>query len=336
MSKRISSLRLLGLALIVSLGFSGKSHAGLLDGFGAMGDSGTAGNTTTVSWVPVLEQLRGFNFGPGRAYNVAQGGATTSSVLSSGQHTELASLVNDGDVTFGALLIGTNDFGASGTGALIAAGLLTGQPLQDWLDQRANNIITATDTVLSAGPEGFLLFGVADVTLLPGGRSLITTPEQKQRVGDAVDEINRQIREYAETSGIAYFDTAAAMRDLLGGTTASLGGVSINLTTGNSDPHHFFRDQIHPNVLGNGVIANMVIASLNEAYGAGIAPLSDYELLEMAGLENEYVEETLSTVDLSPYIVVPEPASALLLLLAVPAFTAAARRSRRRRCRSTQ
>lgn len=328
MLKQHSILHLSCLATILLASLSAVAQADLLDGVGTMGDSGTAGNSTTVSWVPVLEQARGINFGPGRAYNVAQGGATTTSVLSNGQHTELASLVTDGDVTFGALLIGTNDFG-SADGALIAAGLLSGQPLQNWLEQRAANIITAADTVVSAGPEGFLLFGVADVALLPGGRSMLTTAAERQRIGDAIDEINRQIREYAEGEGIAFFDTASAMRDLLSGTTASIGGVPINLTTGNSDTHYFFRDQIHPNVVGNGVIANMFITSVNEAYGAGITPLSDYEILELAGLENEYVEETLSLVDFSQYVVIPEPATGLLLLLAFPAFAIASRRSRR-------
>jgi len=309
-------------------------QAAVLDGIGAMGDSGTAGGGVNKSWVPVLVNERGLNFGPGaNSYNVAQGGATTSSLLANGQHTAMAALTSSGDVTIASLLIGTNDFGTA-TGAQLINGTLTAAQVQAFINGRVNNIVAAADTVLTAGPEGFVLFGVPDVTMMPQANSLNTA--QVGRVRDAITAMNAQLQSYAIDEGITYIHTDLAMQSLLGSGLVSIGGVSIDVDNSGTGAF-FFRDGIHPGPIGNGLVANILIEALNDGYGQSLVPLNDFEILSLAGLENSYTGETFSnTVDFSPFILaasIPEPGAATMTLLAtgLVGLPIALRRSRCRR-----
>lgn len=82
------------------------------------------------------------------------------------------------------------------------------------------------------------------------------------------------------------------------GVTQALGSALVEL-----------RDGIHSNTIIQGLIANEIIDALNSNYGHQIAPLSDAELLELAG--------------------VPEPHISLLLGLGVLAVCKSARHSGR-------
>jgi hypothetical protein len=91
--------------------------------------------------------------------------------------------------------------------------------------------------------------------------------------------------------------------------------VTIDTTTGDPDPTHFFQDGLHPAVVGNGIFANLFMTALNEGYDHNLALFSDQDLLTKAGLAGSYTGET-STLNYSDYIYftpVPEPSSLLLL-----------------------
>src|ERR1700682_1311172 len=116
--------RFLMLALCACSFSSTTAHADILHGLGGMGDSGSAGSSVNV-WPGMLQAHAGLNFGgAGLPYNFAVGGATSSSVLSGGQHTSLAAQVSAGNVTLGMLLIGNNDYG--GVAGAIANGSFGG------------------------------------------------------------------------------------------------------------------------------------------------------------------------------------------------------------------
>jgi lysophospholipase L1-like esterase len=320
--------------LAVSL-FSTSAAGAVIDGLGAMGDSGTAGGTVNKSWVPVLVNQRGINFGPGaNSYNVAQGGATSNSLLASGQHTTMAGLVSSGNVTLPTLLIGTNDFGTA-TGLQLANGTLSAAQVQSFINTRVTNITTAADTVLAAGPQGFILFGLPDVTLMPQANPL--NASQATRVRDAVTAVNSQLLSYATTRNITYVQTDLAMQSLLSAGPVTIGGVPIDVD-GSGTGAFFFRDGIHPGAIGNGLIANIFIEALNTGYGQSITPLNDFEILALAGLEGSYSGETFSNqADFSPFIVaaiVPEPgaATATWLMLIVVGSLRRGARSRRSPC----
>lgn len=310
--------------------FAENAHAGFLDGLGAMGDSGV---DIPGSWVPVLTDIRGLNFGPNSSFNVAVPGSTTSRLIGSeDQDGQIAALVTAGQVTLPILAIGGNDFGNPNFRDILAT--TDEQRARDEVIEPAiANIKTAVDTVLAAGPEGFILFSAPELST-PVWREITGgDPVLVEFLSSAVADINDELRSFAIERQIAFIDIAAAQRDFLSSGSIEVGGVTIDtVNSGRGDKTFFFVDRLHPGDVGNGLIANLVIAALNESYDTDLEFLSDLEILTFAGLEDQYTGETFgSTVDFSPYIVyAPEPSSWLLTILASSGVVLFATLQRRR------
>lgn len=291
-------------------------------GFGAMGASETFGNTLTGSWVPHLVANRGLNFGPGNAWNVAVDGATSATLLTQNQHILTRNNVQAGNVNYAFLTIGGNDFLAQG--ANIASGALSGPALTAFINNYVANVTTATDTVLSASPSGFVLVSAPDISLLPAGIASFTDPIQRQRVHDATDQANAGLRALAISRSIVFVDFAGAQRYLAAQPSVVIGGVTFNMTMpGGAD--HFFQDAIHPGAAGNGVIASLFATGLDVGYSLNIAPLTDLEILQNAGLAGQYTGETFTpNINYRQFVTfaVPEPHVAFLLLVPVVAIMA--------------
>jgi len=311
--------------LVSSLSLSRAEIAG----YGSMGASESQGTTYTGSWIPYLANQRGFNFGgAGQPYNVAVGGARTNTLLTQGQHTQMQTLVQNGDVDVAYLFIGANDF--FNVGANIASGALTGPALDAWAEGVVNNIGTAMDTVLSAGPEGMIVTGMPDVLLTPGGRAVFDTPAEIARGTAAVDLVNSLLKPAVLGRGQVYVDLATANREA-NLVPLVVGGVTIDTVNASSDPTHFFQDGRHPAAVGNGIIANLFITATNMAFGTNHDRFSDLEILTTAGLAGQYTGET-SALPYSRYVVlpVPEPATVWLAVSAVASLAIFGRRRLRR------
>ncbi len=294
-------------------------------GYASMGASESAGTTYTGSWIPYLADQRGLNFGgAGQPYNVAVGGARTNTLLTQGQHTQVQTLVQNGDVDVAYLFIGGNDFFA--VGANIASGALTGPALETWAQGVVNNIGTAMDTVLSAGPLGMIVTGMPDILLTPGGRAVFDTPAEIARGEAAVDLVNSLLKPAVLGRGQVYVDLATANREA-NLVPLVVGGVTIDTVNASSDPTHFFQDNRHPAAVGNGIIANLFLTATNMAFGTTHVPLSDLEILTTAGLVGEYTGET-SALPYARYVVlpVPEPATIWLAVSALAALAIVGRR----------
>lgn len=322
--------RLLALALayLLLLNSSSPSQAAIT-GYASMGASESAGTAYTGSWIPYLANQRGFNFGgAGQPYNVAVGGARTNTLLTQGQHTQVQTLVQNGDVDVAYLFIGGNDFFAVGSN--IASGALTGPALETWAQGVVNNIGTAMDTVLSAGPLGMIVTGMPDILLTPGGRAVFDTPAEIARGTAAVDLVNSLLKPAVLGRGQAYVDLALANREA---NLAPLvvGGVTIDTVNASSDPTHFFQDGRHPAAVGNGIIANLFLTATNMAFGTSHVPFTDLEILTTAGLAGQYTGET-SALPYARYVVlpVPEPATVWLAVSAAASLALVARRRSRR------
>src|ERR1043166_537928 len=117
-----------------------RSACAALGKLGAMGDSLTdeywddGVSTYATNWAQLLVDFRGIDMGPtaakagtntwgsprnaGYKYNWARGGATTTTLLSQGQHTGLKSQVSSEGVSSGVLAIGPNDFGPGSSAPL--------------------------------------------------------------------------------------------------------------------------------------------------------------------------------------------------------------------------
>lgn len=298
------------LAITLHLGLTLRAEAITLNGFAAMGASETQGTTYSGSWVPYLAVDRGLNFGPGQAYNRAVGGSTSASLLSGGQHTHVANLVQGGQADLAFLSIGGLDVPP------VALQIVTGSlNVPAWAHGVVNNITTAIDTVLAQNPAGMVVMSLPDMTLVPGAQSYTGgNPALAQPVIDAVDLVNSLLKQEVLDRGLVFVDVATAMRDF-NAAPLVVGGVTINTTTGSSNPTHFFQDSIHPAVIGNGMFANLFLTALNVGYGTHLAEFSDLTLLTKAGLASSYTGET-SSIDFASYIyAVPEPGSITLLVV---------------------
>ncbi len=298
------------MALAIAVLAGADARAVPVDGFGAMGASETAGTDYTGSWVPYLANQRGFNFGgAGQPWNVAVGGATSATLLTpQHQHETVRDLVANGSVDLAYLSIGANDFNA--VAASIANGTLTGQPLINWAQGVVNNINTATDTVLAAHPLGMIVAGVPDILLTPNGRAAFNTPDKQLRGTTAINLVNSLLKPQVLGRGLVYVDLAGALRDV-NAAPFVVGGVTIDMINPSADPTHFFQDGLHPAAVGNGFVANLMLAAVNVGYGTAYSPLSDLEILTTAGLASSYTGPT-SAVNYAHYITVPEPSTLLL------------------------
>ena len=115
-------------------------------------------------------------------------------------------------------------------------------------------------------------------------------------------------------------------------------GVNISLTTTGPDPHNFFQDSVNAGTVIRGEIANLWIQGMNEGYGTNIPLLSDLEILTLAGIGNEFVEETFApATNFGDYTeFVPEPSSVTLLGIGLAALVWRGVRGRRRRLVTTE
>lgn len=298
------------LSISLFFGESRSAFAQTIGGYAAMGASETQGSTYTGSWVPYLVNNRGLDFGgSGNPYNVAVGGATSATLLTQGQHTEVRDLVLAGDVDLAYLSIGGNDFGAAAVS--IVTGSLNGQALNNWAQGIVNNIMTAVDTVLSANPTGMVVASIPDMTLTPGGRQYASVPIFLERGLAAVNLVNSLLRPAVLDRGAVYIDFAEAMRDM-NATPLVVGGVTIDMVNASTNPRNFFQDNLHPAAVGNGIIANVMMAAANIGYGTTTPLLTDLEILTRAGLAASYTGET-SNLDYSRYIITP-PSNDFLLV----------------------
>ncbi len=306
-----------------------SASAAPLAGFAAMGASETQGTAHRGSWVPYLAVDRGLNFGPSQTYNRAVGGATTTSLLSGGQHTQVRDIVQAGNADVAFLFIGGNDFGPSvlnlATGAL---------DKNTWAAGMVSRMMTATDTVLTANPEGMIIAGLPDMTLVPAAQAYVPLlpPEALQNVLDAINLVNTQLKAEALARDLVFLDTAQAMRDM-NAAPLVVGGVTIQTVGSSSNATYFFQDGLHPAVVGNGIFANLMITAINEGFDQNIALIPDQLMLQRAGLSAQYTGQT-SNLDYASYVymnAVPEPSSLALLAAGLLAITRVAGKSRTRR-----
>lgn len=286
----------------------------LTPGIGVLGDSNSdeyraddqrGGNygETTFNWVEQLAKTRGLNFGTwgswgeprrtGYEYNWARSGATVDSMITMGQHTGLAKQVAEGKVSVVVIWIGTNDFHIhNGSYEEIYSGKLRDSDLQQKVDQAAQGIITAMDTILQAGPVKMGVVTIPDQGIVPEAKLLFPNSEKRQRVTNAIQTINARVKEFADANGVILLDSTAfgsrvlSNVDLLGNYEMS--GQKFSVLIRGDEPHHLQLGDGpgHAGTVVSGMIANsLFIEPFNSAFGLDIKPLTDEEILKNAGLE---------------------------------------------------
>jgi lysophospholipase L1-like esterase len=256
-----------------------------------MGDSITApyigtpkGSAGDLNWVEQFQMLRSPD--DVTIDNVARDGATSTSLLTTGQHTRVANLVANGEVDSAFLMIGANDVTANITS------ILAGHPDQ-FVNTVVANITTAVDTVTNAGPVALVVANIPDIGVTPLVRQLLqNNPVYLQRLTDAIGQADQQI----EAVAAAY---QVPVVDLFNLSYLTLQPLEI----GGAEVTNFFApDHYHPGTVAQGAIANTFLDALNIAYGTDVSALSlsDQEILTLAGIDHPPGE---SYIDLSGYVI---------------------------------
>ncbi len=310
---RSASIRAFRLVLVCSLSATASGQVSL----GAAGDSLTdeyAEETYSyaMNWFQQLEQYRGVDAGPtaseaGQAGGTwgeprrrffkndwARSGATSASLLSDGQHTGLASMASD--IENAVIAIGANDFSPSSSAYInIYFGLWSASQITNYVNGRIANVTTAVNTVYASGINvvlvGFPDYGVAPITWNSG---VYSDPVRRERVSAAIRRVNDGLRVLARNKKIPYVDLYGLSWAIFGShtqhnTTLTIGGVGIRLlesdTTGHTNPlAGFVHDGVHPHTTLQGLFANVMATALDLGYHTDIAPFSEQEVLQHAGL----------------------------------------------------
>ncbi len=257
--------------------------------------------STTLSWDELLVNYRGLHLGTwgsraeprrsGYMYNWARSGTEAADVISSGQHTGVATQIQQGLINVVYFQIGNNDFAYYRDGANIYNGTLSGSALNAKLTTYVANVTTALDTVLAASPTVKVIFGnVADPGASPYWQSQFPDPAKRQLVTNALASVNAQLSAIAQSRDrVIYMDQQVFANQILSRMTPQgnlvIGGQNISMTTNGDEPHHaFLSDNIHGGTVMEGLFANLVIDAINLALGTNSATFTDVEILQNAGI----------------------------------------------------
>ncbi len=280
-------------------------------GFAVLGDStsdeyradnnrGGEYAATTLNWLELLERYRGVNVGSwgtreyprrtGYEFNWARSGARAADVIGEGQAAGVAAQVAAGQVSTVVLMIGANDFAVwNGTFEEIYSGALAGAALDARIEAIAANIRLAIETVQAARPVTMLVATVVDRANTPNFLTNFPDPARRQFVTDAILAVNARIRTIAAERNAFVADLHGLGTTLLQRIDANgnliVGGEAISLTEIGNEPHHLILgDNEHGGTVSSGLLANLMIETLNSA-GWTLATFTDAEMLENAGIE---------------------------------------------------
>jgi lysophospholipase L1-like esterase len=280
------------------------ASAGWPAGIGVLGDSYSdeyqfyaPHRSTARNWVEILAETRGLNFGPfssqslseprnqGYAFNWARSDATTDDLIATGQHLGLAAQVARGEVSLVVVFIGGNDFiNAMNAPNPVAAFQKVGTRAEA-------NLELAVATILDAHPDvKVVLVTVPDIRDLPEFRFPLNAGRLPRAYSDAatatIRRYNAWIRAIAESQprvAILDFDLVARVSELIGPEAVWVAGHPIVRSSPSDEPNHLFLGDIrHLGTVGQGLLAALLVETINANFDAGVPPLSEREILEYA------------------------------------------------------
>lgn len=296
----------LWLAFAIALGGMGSpcSAGGIRGGIGVLGDSYSdeyqfypPHRSKARNWVEILAETRQVDFGAftatdrgtprhaGYAYNWARSGATTADAIAEGQHTGLAAQVARGEVAAAWIFLGGNDF---------IEALRHGDPdaaFPTAAEQASAHLDRIIATLREArGDLPLLIATVPDVLEIPefaaaqrDGRLPAT---RAAAIRTAVQSYNAHIRHLPQADPqvivIDLFVSRNVAR-LLDPDGLRLAGRRIaGDPPGDDYDRLFLADGRHAGSVAQAMIARLFIAAVNARLNAGIAPLTDREILDYA------------------------------------------------------
>lgn len=222
----------------------------------------------------------------GYEFNWARSGARTGGLPE--QTAGLAQQAAAGQVDYGFILIGGNDFQDVAAGAADPA---TAIPLA------VTNTVTAARTLLGAtaatNPDFRLVVGnVPDVTRTPAARfALAQNPglaPQFAQLRAGIDQYNAALAgQFASDDRVAVLDTNALFDEILDNPGSQVPGVVLDPATPGPGPRNVFVDPVHAGTVAHARLGNALIDVLNTEFGSGVEPLSGSEILAAAGIDGQ-------------------------------------------------
>jgi len=198
-------------------------------------------------------------------------------MTSTGQVSGLLSQSGPGQVDVAFMTIGGNDFRSIFLGADPAT-VVTGG---------VTNQVTAIMTLLGSDPDLRLVVGnVADVTKIPEAQAALAAnpalaPAFAQ-VSAAVDVWNAQVAGvFGDHPRVAIADLNAVLKALT--ADPRVGGITLDVLNPSPSPDHLFVDSIHPGAIGQGFLANAMLAAMGPKFGIEYPLFGEAELVSIAG-----------------------------------------------------
>jgi hypothetical protein len=280
------------------------ARAGWRGGVGVVGDSYSdeyqfypPHRSTARNWVEILATTQRLYFGPfrtrsrgeprnqGYEYNWARSDATTDDLIATGQHFGVAAQVARGEVSLVVVFIGGNDFiNAMKTPDPVAAFREVGPRAEA-------NLESAVTTILRAHPDvKVVIVTVPDIRNLPEFRVPLHAGHSPRAYADAatatIHRFNASIWALAARQPrVAVLDLALVARvsGRIGPGSVLVAGHPIVRSGPSDDPDHLFLGDIrHLGTVGQGLLAELLVATINAKFDAGVPPLSEREILEFA------------------------------------------------------
>jgi phospholipase/lecithinase/hemolysin len=298
------SIRALVFASLLLLFPCQAALAGLRGAIGVLGDSYSdeyqfypPDRSTARNWVEILAATRGLDFGrfsevsrgeprnQGFAFNWARSDATTDDLIATGQHTGLAAQVAGGEVGLAVIYIGGNDF---------IHALQSPDPIASLERVRPRalaNHRVAVETILGAhGDVKVVLVTLSDLPNLPEFAGPIRSGRLRRGVIEAyaaaIAEFNAQIRSIAAGDprvAVLDLDLATRFTNIFGTGVLKVDGLRVDRERPDNRPEHFFLAvSRHPGTIVQGLLAKLLVETINARFDAGLSPLTEREITGLA------------------------------------------------------
>lgn len=256
---------------VAALGLATPAAAVSFDTLVSLGDSLTKAQTNAF---PHVARQLGVPL-----HNLAVNGATTTTLVRDQLDAAVAL-----DPTFAFIWIGGNDIKNDPI-------RFANQQFGPWIA----NFETALDALLATGAD-VITANLFDVGLTPWVYQL--NPDLGEAALAGLDTLTRGWNERIEASaaarGVPVVDVYSLFEAMAAGEI-TIAGHEFILAPERGLGMHLFNDTQHPSLVARGVIANEIIATMNDLYDLEISPLSERQLAEIAGVP------------------IPEPGTAALL-----------------------
>ncbi|HID77239.1 MAG TPA: hypothetical protein EYP56_14745, partial [Planctomycetaceae bacterium] len=272
-------------------------------GLGVIGDSLSdeyAGEWYAYArnWVELLAQEKGAPLGTwsdwgeprreGYQFNWARSGANSTTMLAAGQHTGVAAQGAAGSVSHAVMAIGQNDFFFGAAPYIsIYEGQWSEYQIFTYTQQVVDNIRTAVDTLTASGVK-LLLSNVIDYGVAPTVRSMAPDADKRERVTDAIADLNDRLAIMARDLQIPLVDAFGFSKAWLGTNHDPILAYEIAGETvynaGGIDPHYtFVLDGIHPHTIPQAIFANLFLEGLAQGYGVAVDQFTEKEMAALVG-----------------------------------------------------